>query len=238
MDLDAAAQANATLSDGAFTLGGYPGIAYNNAGARATMSNVSGSGMLIQPAAGTDLNTGTWNVPQLCFPYAGLLTGTQSWTPNRRHRVWARIGSANYTANYDNSIMGACRTLSYATADDESYVIKRGYGTSGLGLQALTVSGGTNVSGFIDLVAGVAASNDVQVVEINNGYMACGYGQWAAGWPALSAITWTGFYKLTAALVNAADARTVGAFIAAQVLASGTLLDVYVPNLRVDLETA
>lgn len=234
MNIDFTTQPNQNLPDGAVTIGSYTGKAFNNAAATATMSIVNGSGLRIQPIAATDVNN-SWGIPSIVFPFSGLVTGTQSWAPPRRYRVWSHLGAANVTTNYDCIVMGASRTDSYANSPLEGYVLKRGFGTSGQGMQGLTHVSGTNVSGFLDVVTGLTAASIVQVIEVSNQWVAFGYGAWSGDWPALSAITWGQSYRMYN-LQDTANSATMGGFLSAQRAASGTALTVDWANMRIDLE--
>lgn len=228
LDLDFAAQSAATYStDTTFTIAGNASWAKCNSSQEAAAAAiVASTGLRLQPSnGGNDYNSGA-TLPSMWLPFSSLVTAGANWAKLRRWRVWAYVSASNEGASYDNAVLAVDTGQNSLS---EYYVVKRGYGTSGVGTQILCGPGGV---GLTNDLSSLASSSRVMVIEGGLNSMQVFYGTWASGWPAFSSLTPGFAYKCNGAF----SMGSLGVRLGAQRVSSGTSLQVDFRAVRVDLE--
>lgn len=163
LDLNFAALANQTLvADGAHVLGTTDCTKANTANEAAAMAIVNGTGLVIQPAAGSDYNGAVRTAPILTFSIPGLLSSAEM---THDFRAWAQTTGEPYAAAYDAHILAVERA-----GLGHGYVCKRGRMSDGVnsGIERYIALDGVNMGFNSAGVTGappLVAANRCMVLE-------------------------------------------------------------------------
>lgn len=164
-DIDLTAQSTQSFTtDGTYTIAGYTWTKGNSANESTHASLINGTGVNFQPTSTSDYNGGTRTFPYLWLPFTQIFPTALDW--ETQLRLYISIGTDNSAANYDNEVMGL-DTNSTALG----YIIKRGYGTSGQGSQALLNFNSGNTNNFVNdsyTVASNATTSKTICIHFHN----------------------------------------------------------------------
>ena len=110
LDTNFATEPGQTISpDGPYTIGGVVWTKYNSVNDNVNMVLTPGAGLVITPKQVTDLYTNTKTLPYIWLPLTSLIPTLSLHT---RFRIWM-MGSANYAAQYDGTILALARSDIY-----------------------------------------------------------------------------------------------------------------------------
>lgn len=141
-DLDFSAQSNATFAtDGYYTIGGYQFTKGNSANEAASASIINGTGLNFQPASSSDYNGTTRTLPYLWLPFSQFLPTTLDW--DTAFRIYVSMGNDNSNVQYDSEVFGVDTNSTLF-----AFLVKRGQGTTGQGVQMLYDLNGGNTNNF------------------------------------------------------------------------------------------
>lgn len=193
LDLDFAAEASQTINtNGNWTIGGYTWVKANSVADATAMAVTNGTGLVITPVAASDYNGGTMTLPRLSLTLAQLVGADN--VLGSAFRITIYISAANALVNYDSTVWGIDSGSNVC-----GYLGKRGLTTSGAGLTSFLQANSLNV-GYVDRTMAIAAANNVvqlEVPSLGGASFQARYGQYSAGFPAMSAMTPYNAYAVT-----------------------------------------
>jgi hypothetical protein len=238
LDLDISAQPlQAMGADGNYTIGGLTVKRENAANDAVAMALINGQGLVIQPNAASDFNNATRTCPLVWISLSQLGIPNLSWSTGIR--VSAYVSAANYAANYDNSVVAL-------DGDNTQFVSAsfRGIAVAGAGQITRRILGGVT-TGTGEINVANTAANNVQSVLVNalggSSVFAHLFGQYAAGWPADSAMGFAGGIADAAGFGSTAGGPAAGnapgnygVVLGALRAGSGTALSVTFARLKVE----
>ena len=236
MDLDLTSLATQSLAaDATYTINGNANWRKRNSANDATaLALTNGQGLVITPAASTDLNGITFSLPLMQLPITSQIGAILGHTPLM---IWAQLASLNDLANYDAGVFGI-DVYNPAYNNQMSYAAKRGYSPSGRGWSLDSSHTQVTDQAYTDYNTG-----DVGVRYLPGGVFGgqCSLlvGTYAAGWPARSSLVMvasaaTGTNKVGASAATPQPVASAAVVFGAQRSGSLTALVAKWAHARID----
>lgn len=178
LDLDFTTQITATLgTDTTFNVGVNPYTGnslvwtkVNSANEATAMQLTNGSGLVIKPAAATNISGSSFTAPALRIPLNSIIP---DWTIFMPFRIWVWVSNTNVTANNDQMVFGTFIATS-GVANQLTYSHWQGYAgaTNGYGSQ-VTVLNSSVTATSTSVPFAVSPLNPSTATTNNVGIMAC-----------------------------------------------------------------
>jgi hypothetical protein len=188
VDIDFTAQANQTLAtDTTYTIGGQTWTKINSANDRVAMAVVSGTGLVVKPAANAgDYFGSTRNLPAITLNLSAVIPGFHWAMPVR---VWLFQSADNMGSNNDQA------TLAIETGTSLNYVLKRGYQSAALTWTTTANLGGSNVG---QAILSHNTTDRVFLLTLSDGIGGHRFltrtGVYSAGWPTIASLNPSSYY--------------------------------------------
>jgi hypothetical protein len=184
LDVDFSAQGSQSLSTNTtYSIAGQTYTKINSANEATAMALTNGTGVVVTPTAGAnDYNGATRTFPGLEVNLASIIP---TFHLGMGIRAWILISVDTPVSNFDNSILAIDRGAAKA------FVVKRGYGTGGIGFERFINLNSTNQGFHNGVLVAMADSNRTMVLEANPifGERITSYHGTNTAWPALTALT-------------------------------------------------
>jgi len=232
LDLNLTRLGNLVMSaNQSYSIGGLTLTKFNTASEQ-NPATFDVTGLTFMPLSASDYNGATRTMPGVHIPFFRFIPGFRG---DMGVRVWAYVSDNNPAASFDNPILAVdTNSTSYG------YVMKRGFGTAGQGVQVYLGANAVNASGFISDNVTSTIQSHVMVLEIpsiTGSVWKSFRGAYTNNdWPRMETLTQHNSYRFNATVnTTGVTPQSLGVVLAGQRATSATPYYCKFARLRVDL---